>query len=58
MSGADRVRLREPFNQAAERYERTRPGYPPGLFAGLARPGWISNAALRFGEAWWWSTTR
>jgi hypothetical protein len=52
MSGADRVRLREPFNQAAERYERTRPGYPPGLFAGLARPGWISNAALRFGEAW------
>jgi hypothetical protein len=32
MSGADHVRLREPFNQAAQRYERTRPGYPPALF--------------------------
>ena len=39
-----RERLRATFDQAAELYERTRPGYPPALFDGLAdrtgiRPG-------------------
>src|SRR6266536_6619989 len=36
MTGTDRVRLRETFNQAAELYYRARPGYPPALFDELA----------------------
>ena len=36
MSGADRVRLRGWFNQAAELYDRARPGYLPALFDELA----------------------
>jgi hypothetical protein len=39
MSGADRVRLRETFNQAAELDDRARLGYPLGLFEELARRG-------------------
>jgi hypothetical protein len=31
-----RERLRATFDQAAELYERTRPGYPPALFDDLA----------------------
>ncbi len=36
MTGADPARLRETFNQAAELYDRARPGYPPALFDELA----------------------
>src|SRR5215217_2843819 len=32
MSGADHVRLRERLDQAAQRCNRARPGYPPALF--------------------------
>jgi hypothetical protein len=32
MSGADQVRLRERLDQAAQRCNRPRPGYPPALF--------------------------
>jgi hypothetical protein len=39
MSGADRARLREPFDQAAEFDDRARPGYPPGLFDEFAWRG-------------------
>lgn len=36
MTGSDRERLRETFNEAAELYNRVRPGYPPALFSDLA----------------------
>ena len=38
MSSADRKRerLRVTFDQAAELYDRARPGYPPALFTDLA----------------------
>lgn len=36
MAGADHARLRETFNQAAELYDRARPGYPLALFDELA----------------------
>jgi hypothetical protein len=36
MPPTDRERLRATFNQAAELYDRARPGYPPALFDGLA----------------------
>jgi protein-L-isoaspartate O-methyltransferase len=42
MTQEDRERLRATFDQAAELYERARPGYPPALFddlAGLAGMG-------------------
>ncbi len=31
----DRLRLRESFGEDADRYDRARPGYPPGLFDAL-----------------------
>lgn len=37
MSGAGRARPRGRFNQAAELYDRARPGYPPALSDELAR---------------------
>jgi 16S rRNA A1518/A1519 N6-dimethyltransferase RsmA/KsgA/DIM1 with predicted DNA glycosylase/AP lyase activity len=33
---SDRERLRATFNEAAELYDRVRPGYPPALFDDLA----------------------
>jgi protein-L-isoaspartate O-methyltransferase len=36
MAEADRARLRATFDEAAERYDRTRPGYPPAVFDDLA----------------------
>jgi ubiquinone/menaquinone biosynthesis C-methylase UbiE len=36
--GEQRERLRATFDQAAELYERTRPGYPPALFGRPGRP--------------------
>ena len=36
MAGTDRRRLRATFDQAAELYDRVRPGYPPALFDDLA----------------------
>src|SRR6266542_5110121 len=36
MSEAELARLRETFNEAAELYDRARPGYPPALFDELA----------------------
>jgi SAM-dependent methyltransferase len=36
MPPTDRQRLRATFNQAAELYDRARPGYPPALFGDLA----------------------
>jgi hypothetical protein len=36
MSGADRVRLREPFTQAAEPYDHVRPATPARGWAGSA----------------------
>jgi protein-L-isoaspartate O-methyltransferase len=36
MPPTDRQRLRAAFNQAAELYDRARPGYPPALFDDLA----------------------
>jgi SAM-dependent methyltransferase len=36
MPPTDRQRLRATFNQAAELYDRARPGYPPALFDDLA----------------------
>jgi protein-L-isoaspartate O-methyltransferase len=36
MPGTDRERLRATFDQAAELYDRARPGYPPALFDDLA----------------------
>jgi SAM-dependent methyltransferase len=36
MADLDRERLRETFNEAAELYDRARPGYPPAVFADLA----------------------
>ena len=36
MTQADRERLRSMFDQAAELYDRARPGYPPALFDDLA----------------------
>ena len=32
----DRARLRETFDEAAELYDRARPGYPAALFTDLA----------------------
>ena len=37
MDAPDRLELRQTFNQAAERYDRARPTYPPALFDDLAR---------------------
>ena len=36
MAEADRARLRATFDEAAERYDRARPGYPPAVFDDLA----------------------
>jgi SAM-dependent methyltransferase len=36
MADDDRVRLRETFDAAAERYDRARPGYPAAMFDDLA----------------------
>ena len=36
MASGDRERLRKTFDEAAELYDRARPGYPPELFADLA----------------------
>jgi SAM-dependent methyltransferase len=36
MADADRARLRATFDEAAERYDRARPGYPPAVFDDLA----------------------
>jgi len=36
MAGADRMRLRATFNEAAELYDRARPGYPSRMFDELA----------------------
>jgi SAM-dependent methyltransferase len=36
MAEADRTRLRATFDEAAERYDRARPGYPPAVFDDLA----------------------
>jgi hypothetical protein len=36
MASTDRTRLRGTFDQAAELYDRARPGYPPALFEDLA----------------------
>jgi SAM-dependent methyltransferase len=36
MAEADRTRLRATFDEAAERYDRARPGYPPVVFDELA----------------------
>src|SRR5919202_313975 len=36
MPEPDRARLRETFDEAAELYDRARPGYPPALFDDLA----------------------
>src|SRR6266536_5249299 len=35
MADDDRARLRETFDEAAERYDRARPGYPPVVFDDL-----------------------
>jgi SAM-dependent methyltransferase len=36
MAEADRARSRATFDEAAERYDRARPGYPPAVFDDLA----------------------
>jgi hypothetical protein len=42
-----RERLRATFDQAAELYERTRPGYPPALFDDLAAVARFNLAGSR-----------
>jgi SAM-dependent methyltransferase len=45
MAQADRERLRSTFDQAAELYDRARPGYPPALFDDLAELAGIGPGA-------------
>ncbi len=45
MGDADRYRLRQRFDEDAERYDRARPGYPPELFDDLAALAGIGPGA-------------
>ena len=42
MADADRTRLRATFDEAAERYDRARPGYP--RWCSMTSPSWPASA--------------